>query len=184
MRRVVDPMLERMLAGARSQTRFWQAQAGGLRNLAPVFGDLGRTKLAGALDRFLSAWQGRVVTGFHDVINAESSRPILKPKKEIRYNLQYFRYIRPGAVRIAAEADEPHRLDPLAFINTDGTYVVVILAKSASDILLRGLPSGEYKVSFAIEGGSAMIPDTFKVGEGGVLETRMPGPGVITISGS
>ncbi len=58
VRRIVDPMLERMLAGAQSQTQFWKAQAGELRNLAPVFGELGRTKLAGALDRFLSAWQG------------------------------------------------------------------------------------------------------------------------------
>ncbi len=58
VRRIVDPLLEKALTGAEAQTRFWQTQAEALQNLSPIFGNLAQTRLADALNRFFSAWQG------------------------------------------------------------------------------------------------------------------------------
>jgi hypothetical protein len=61
---------------------------------------------------------------------------------------QYFRYVRLGAVRIAAQSSVATRL-PVAFINANGGYVVVVKTNAgtgAGAVTLSGLPAGPYGV--------------------------------------
>lgn len=131
----------------------------------------------------VSAWQGRVIEGHYDVENRDSAHPNLTLRPEIRYNLQYFRYIRHGARRIGATSDDPRNFDPLAFINTNGKYTVVVKAEKAGPVVLHGLPPGRYKLSYAVGSGSKELPDPAVVGPGAPLATEIPGVGVLTIAG-
>lgn len=69
---------------------------------------------------------------------------------------QYFRYIRPGAVRIGATSTNSN-LQPVAFINSPtntvypGKYVVVIKNRDPSQpgtVTISGLPAGTYGVNW------------------------------------
>ena len=50
---------------------------------------------------------------------------------------QYFKFIKPGAVRIAANSNNSG-FDPLAFINPNGNYVVVVKASLGGAMLING----------------------------------------------
>jgi len=95
---------------------------------------------------------------------------------------QYFKYIRSGAQRIGASSNDGH-FDPLAFINTNGTYVVVVKSRNGGgDFSVAGLPGGTYGVSFTTGGQSTTLGDV-NVSSGGVLNSSIPGDGVISIFG-
>ena len=129
----------------------------------------------------VSAWQGRVMGGHVTVANPDAANSLVLPRDEVRYNLQYFRYVRAGAQRIGARSSDLRRVDPLAFVNPDGKFVVVALAEAGSDLTIRGLPAGRYRVSFAVKQGSILRPERFDIAAGRALRTRIPGAGVITI---
>ena len=129
----------------------------------------------------VSAWQGRVIGGHVNVANPNDKNSLVLPRDEVRYNLQYFRYIRAGAQRVGASSSDPRHIDPLAFVNTNGKFVVVALAEAAADLTIRGLPAGRYRVSFAVSQGSILRPERLDVAAGEALKTRIPGAGVITI---
>lgn len=125
----------------------------------------------------VAAFQGRVVEG-----HFSASGGTLTVKPEIRFNQQYFRHVRHGAVRIGAATDAPGTADPVAFVNTDGRHVVVVKAGRAVQVTVSGLPEGRYRVSYAIERGSVALPDPITVGGDGRLETEIPAAGVLTIA--
>jgi hypothetical protein len=125
-----------------------------------------------------SAWQGMAFADLYTV-NA-GNPPTFNLRDDIRFNAQYFRYIRLGAQRIgAATADA--RYDPLGFINANGTYVTVIKADAAGDVTISGLPAGDYRVSYAIAGSSSAASAPIGVAAGGTLRTTIPGAGVLTV---
>jgi hypothetical protein len=70
--------------------------------------------------------------GYFDV--TRSGQITLHPKA--RYIRQYFRYIRAGATRIEAVSSESS-FDPVAFVNSDGTYVVVVKARAGGSFSAR-----------------------------------------------
>ncbi|MFZ1663632.1 MAG: hypothetical protein WAT77_16905, partial [Paracoccaceae bacterium] len=102
--------------------------------------------------------------------------------EDVRYTVQYTHYIRPGAVRIGAGSSAVDWADPLAFVNPDGGSVVEVKAEGATPLAVRGLPEGDYKVSWAVTSGSGELPDSIHVGADGVLLAKVPGKGVLTIS--
>ncbi len=62
---------------------------------------------------------------------------------------QYFYYVRPGAVRIDAQSNNA-AYNPVAFINSNGTYIVVVkTTNSSSSFAIQGLPTGNYHVTTA-----------------------------------
>ena len=126
-----------------------------------------------------SSWQGRVESGLHDT-KGWPDKP-LRPKPEVRYNLQYFRDVRNGAVRIGASSDR-RGFDPIAFVNPDGRHVVIVKAGTGGPVAVSGLPAGSYRVSYAVESGSVMLPDPLVIGERDQLQTVMPSAGVLTIA--
>jgi O-glycosyl hydrolase len=97
------------------------------------------------------------------------------------YLAQYFRYVRRGAQRIGA-ASRRATLDPVAFINADGTRVVVVKADAPASFAVGGLPAGRYGVSHTTAAGSVVeAPITIATGDAASL--TMPGAGVLTIFG-
>ncbi|MBR9835896.1 MAG: hypothetical protein GYB42_12100, partial [Alphaproteobacteria bacterium] len=127
-------------------------------------------------------WQGRAFVGLFNVTNRNRPEPTFRLRKEVRYNAQYFRHIRHGAIRIGATSSKKQKMAPLAFENTDGSTVLVIKTSEGGDITASNLPAGTYGVSYAIEKRSDELPEPILVGEDGKLNVTMPGAGVMTIS--
>lgn len=98
----------------------------------------------------------------------------------VRFLRQYFRYIRPGAVRIEAASDNT-TLEAVAFINQDGGYAVVVQSKGGAAFTVDGLPAGMYgRVYTTGSECAARLPDG-RVGAGQSLQATIPASGVLTI---
>ncbi len=103
-----------------------------------------------------------------------------------KYNRQYFKFIHRDAVRIKAASDNDY-FDPLAFINEDGTYVVVCSARTSGSLSVRGLLAGTYGIKYTTGTGKdepieydVDLADQI-ITTGQQLETSIPDAGVITI---
>ena len=128
-----------------------------------------------------SAWQGRVARGLHQPPSFWQTKG-LRLQPEVRYNLQYFRHVRHGAIRIGAITDRPGIFDPVAFINTDGRYTVVVKSSQGGPISVTGLPPGKYNVSYAVKAGSVEESTPVTPKDDGHLTTAIPAAGVLTIA--
>ncbi|OGR87242.1 MAG: hypothetical protein A3J74_11255 [Elusimicrobia bacterium RIFCSPHIGHO2_02_FULL_57_9] len=98
---------------------------------------------------------------------------------------QYFKYIRKGAVRIDAVSNNSG-FDPLAFINTDGKYVVVVKTSAGGSFSIQGLPAGTYGIKYTA--GGADSPAYYDVDStdrtitaGQAVAASIPIAGAITI---
>lgn len=129
----------------------------------------------------VSSWQGRVLHGHFRADEGGVSGPLIQLRPEVRYNLQYFNHVRSGAIRVEATSSRK-ALDPLAFINPDGSATLIVKSKVESDVEVFGLPSGRYEVSYAVEQNSVVLEETILVKQGDPLKTNMPGPGALTVS--
>ena len=93
---------------------------------------------------------------------------------------QYFKYIRRGAVRIAATSNNAV-LDPVAFINANGKYVVVVKTTGPGGFNVVGLPPGTYGIKYATNTRFDFdLPDV-TILAGGPVTTSIPDVGVITV---
>ena len=111
-----------------------------------------------------------------DPANPASTTVLESPSKWLR---QYFRFIRAGAVRIDASANNGS-LHPLAFVNANGHYVAVVKADAASNFRVSSLPAGTYGIEFTThEQYNADVRDYPVVD--GTLIAHIPARGVITI---
>jgi len=106
----------------------------------------------------------------------------VEPARRTRFLRQYFHYVRAGAVRIGATSDNPD-LDPLAFVNADGRYVVVVKADAPGSVSIAGLPAGKYVVSYTTDDQAGRETAVTLV-SGGQLSARIPARGVMTIAGT
>jgi hypothetical protein len=97
-----------------------------------------------------------------------------------RYLAQYFRHVRIGAERIGAVSSDP-AFAPVAFLNTDGTEVVVIAAESGGMVTVEGLPPGRYGVSYTTEAETGRAMPPVDLATGATLSTAIPAAGVLTI---
>ena len=93
---------------------------------------------------------------------------------------QYFRYIRAGAQRIGAESSNPE-FDPLAFINANKKYVVVVKASFPGAISVEGLPPGLYGISYTTTSEADVNLSDITLKQNETLKTNIPEKGVITI---
>jgi hypothetical protein len=106
-------------------------------------------------------------------ISMASNTPFLKP---------YFRYIRLGAVRIDAVADNSNQ-QPVAFINSDGKYVVIVKSgqSSGQKMSITGLPQGNYGLNFTGTGKQQMELPDITLSKAQTLTTQIPDKGIIVI---
>lgn len=130
-----------------------------------------------------TAWQGRELRDLFTVHNPNSDKPTLTLPNDTRMNIQYTKYIRPGAQRIGATSTNERQFDPLAFINTNGSYVVVVKANRAGTFTINGLPAGQYTISYATGETSDTEEHPLSVNANGRLDASIPAAGVITASG-
>jgi hypothetical protein len=93
---------------------------------------------------------------------------------------QYFKFIRSGAVRIQATSDNGS-FQPLAFINKNGSYVVVVDANQGGDMSIKGLEPGTYGIKYTTGTQYDVNLSDVTVGAGQSLSASIPAAGVITI---
>ncbi len=95
---------------------------------------------------------------------------------------QYFRYIRPGDVRIGASTTLASGLEPVAFRAASGRTVLVANTSGLVTITVAGLPAGTYHPSYttATQEDVRAAPITIVAGQ--YLTTSIPAEGVITIA--
>lgn len=97
-----------------------------------------------------------------------------------RFLRQYFKFVRAGAVRIDASSANA-ALDPLAFINTNGGYVVVVKATAAASFTVGGLPAGQYGIKYTTSAAYDIDHPDVTLAAGQTVSTSIPAAGVITI---
>ncbi|MBL7037056.1 MAG: hypothetical protein ISR77_00430 [Pirellulaceae bacterium] len=96
---------------------------------------------------------------------------------------QVMHYVRPGAVRIQVEGDEPS-LRPLAFLHNDRITAVLINTKPPAAprlLTLRGLPPGNYGLSQCVNSKPCEELGVTAVGTDGRLSVNVPGNSVLTV---
>jgi uncharacterized protein (TIGR03437 family) len=93
---------------------------------------------------------------------------------------QYFKFIRAGALRINAQSTNDN-LDPVAFINTDGTYVLVIKAAAGASFSVENLPSSTYGIKYTTNQEYNVDQADVVLREGESLNSSIPSTGVITV---
>jgi chitodextrinase len=126
-----------------------------------------------------SAWQQAVVRGFFTIDDSNPNNPVVSVKDVTKFNRQYYKFVRPGAVRIDATSNLSS-LDPLAFINDDGKYVVVVKCDAGGAFVIRQLPAGTYGVKYTTAGQYDVdLPDQV-IGAGQALSVSIPAAGVLT----
>ena len=126
----------------------------------------------------VSAWQGRVMPGhFRDWNRLGADAPL---QEEVRFNRHYFQAARLGAVRIGARSTAPDEFAPVAFIDPDGGYSVVVMADRAGEITVHGLPPGRYRIAWTTDEADETLPGV-RLPTGGALATRIPDRGVLSI---
>lgn len=118
--------------------------------------------------------------------SADPESPVVRLAGRTRFLSRYFQHVRPGAVRIHAMSTR-ETLDPLAFINPDGGWVVVVKAVEATTFQIGGLPPGRYR-TLSTTGPDETTADTTVEGEvrstGGPVTVSIPGRGVLTLAPS
>lgn len=142
-----------------SMLELWFGQA----NADVLFEDLG----AGAV-----AFQGRVVQGLFTGPPTTS----LTMNSDVLQNSAVYRAVRPGAVRIGAQA-QGGVFTPLAFQRPDGKVVVALKASAAGTATLRNLSPGNYRVTTVtsnVQSGPTTV--THSTGD---LSVSITGPGVL-----
>jgi hypothetical protein len=110
---------------------------------------------------------------------SDPAAPRVVPGSRTPYLRQYFHYVRPGAQRIGA-ASRVAALDPLAFVNRDGRWVVVVKCDRPASFRIGGLPEGRYGVSHTTEAGSVEVSPV-PVTANDIARLTIPGAGVLTL---
>ena len=128
-----------------------------------------------------SSWEQFALDGVE--IDAQNNVQLNSDAADFR---QYFKYIRTGAVRIEAHSDDS-ALDPVAFVNANGTYVVVIRTgwtpETGQDFIVSGLPAGVYGISYTVVRANSRVDLPDYTVTDGTLKGHMPTAGVLTIYG-
>jgi hypothetical protein len=130
-----------------------------------------------------SAWQLGIFGDafgcqFGQTIGLVSGAAQICPKN--RTVRQYTKYVRPGAQRVDATSQNS-AFAPLAFINANGGYVVVVKASASGSFSISGLPAGTYGIFYTTASDYNVNLSNTTISAGQTLSTSIPDEGVITI---
>jgi hypothetical protein len=127
-----------------------------------------------------SAWQQETIRGFFDIDDSIPNNPVVSIDDGSKFTRQYYRFVRRGAVRIRATSDSD-TFDPVAFINANSRYVVVVKANTGGNFTLDGLPSGAYGIKYTTASEYDVdLPDQ-SISTGEYVSTNIPNAGVLTV---
>jgi hypothetical protein len=117
---------------------------------------------------------------YYLVDDSNPNNPIVTMGGRTKFLRQYFKFIRSGAQRIGATSANSS-FDPLAFINTNGNYVVVVKATTGGTFNILGLPAGTYGIKYTTASQYDVdLPDAV-INAGQSLTTSIPTVGVLTV---
>lgn len=157
-----------------------------LEHIASGYEDLHEDLSVGntsAWQQFTLAYPSEDDGGHYFIVDArDPDRPRVSMGRRTTFLRQYFRYVRPGAVRVSATTSDP-RFDPLAFVNTGGEAVVVVKAAAAGTFAVQGLPRGRYDVSYTTDADTGVSRGVTRASADGRLILQIPASGVLTASG-
>lgn len=114
------------------------------------------------------------------VDDKNTNNPIITVGSRTKFLRQYFRYIRAGAQRIGAETTNTN-FDPLAFINTNGNYVLVVKANVPGTVSVQGLVAGKYGISYTTEKQTDVSLPDVTIDAGQELNASIPSVGVLSV---
>lgn len=114
------------------------------------------------------------------VDDTNQTTPTVTIGSRTKFLSQYFRHVRMGSQRIEALSGSA-TADPLAFINTNGKYVVVVKTSSNFAFDVQGLPAGTYGIRYTTLNQFNVNLADINLSAGQVLPTNIPSAGVITI---
>ncbi|CAG0945472.1 hypothetical protein ANRL1_02368 [Anaerolineae bacterium] len=155
-----------------------------LEHIASDYNDLHKDlKLAN-----ISAWEQFTLaypTGddgaqYYWIDDSNPNSPIVTMGSRTKLLRQYFKFIRAGAVRINATTTNTS-FDPVAFINANGKYVVVVKTTTDGAITIAGLPAGTYGIKYTTGSQYDINLNDKVISAGQSVSTSIPAPGVITI---
>lgn len=128
-----------------------------------------------------ATWQGSTLQSLFDTDTSDPLNPVVSITPIQKLIRQYFKFVRRGAIRIDATSDDAE-FDPIAFINTDGGYVVVIKADAGGAVTVAGLPAGTYARKYTTDAQFDIDLTDVSINDGEFLGASIPAAGVITIS--
>ena len=108
------------------------------------------------------------------------ANPVITLGNRTKFLRQYFKFVRAGAQRIEALTGNSN-FDPVAFINPNGKYVVVVKASTGGTFSIQGLPSGTYGIKYTTESQYNVDLTDITISSGQTLSTSIPGAGVISV---
>jgi hypothetical protein len=97
-----------------------------------------------------------------------------------RFIRQYTKYVRPRAQRIDASSVNG-TVEPVAFVNADGRYVVVVKSENGGSFSISGLPAGTYGIFYTTNAQYDVNLADATIAAGQSLSSNIPATGVITI---
>jgi hypothetical protein len=119
---------------------------------------------------------------YYLVDDTNVSSPVITMGSRTKFLRQYFKFVRSGARRIDAASGNVN-FDPLAFINTNGKYAVVVKAAANGSFTILGLPPGNYGIKYTTSSQYNIDQTDVTVNSGQGLTTSIPAAGVITVYG-
>jgi len=123
------------------------------------------------------------VGGTYYLVNQQNTDgPTLSLGSRTKFLRQYFKFIRSGALRIKASSSTDN-FEPVAFVNTDGTFVVVVKTYAGGDMAIQGLPGGTYGVKYTTPDQYDVNATDVSISPGQAVNASIPDQGVITIYG-
>lgn len=139
----------------------------------------------------VSSWQQFCLAGptswgsdsgdrYYIVDDSNISAPVITMGSRTKFLRQYFRFIRSGAQRIEAVSGNSN-FDPVAFINTNGKFVVVVKAAANGSFNIQGLPAGTYGIKYTTNSQYNIDLTDVSIAGGQTLTTGIPAAGVITV---
>jgi Bacterial Ig domain len=138
-----------------------------------------------------SSWQQFTLAGplswgpdngdrYYLIDDTNTANPIIAMGSRTKVLRQYFKFIRDGAQRIEALTGNAS-FDPVAFINTNGKYVVVVNAATSGSFNVQGLPAGTYGIKYTTASQYNIDLPDLNLTAGQSLTTNIPTSGVITV---
>jgi len=116
---------------------------------------------------------------YYTIDQTDLQRPRVIIGSRTKFLRQYFKFIRPGAVRIGATGGGA--FDPLAFINPGNKYVVVVKAASGGTFSVQGLPAGTYGLKYTTNAAYDVDLPAVALAAGQSLDAAIPAAGVLTV---
>jgi hypothetical protein len=146
----------------------------------------------------VSAWQQYVLFGvaktasgtvvgddgsMYLIYTNHTATPRVVITERAKFLRQYFRFVLGGARRVEAKTTNL-ALDPVAFVNQNGTQVVIVKAAGRGTFAVNGLQPGTYGIKYTTVSQYNIDAPTVSVTAGQALTASIPDAGVITIYGT